>query len=70
VSLAIDAGTIERGHFLDIMILAPYSQLRPFLYNSPENERLAAEDYGSLVAQTIEQLKRLAVKVRSIVGDR
>jgi hypothetical protein len=27
VSLAIDAGTIESRHFLDIMILAPYSDI-------------------------------------------
>jgi hypothetical protein len=69
VSLAIDAGTIERRHFLDLMILAPYSRLKPFLYDSLENERLTSEDYGELVAQTIEELKGKGVLVRSIVGD-
>jgi hypothetical protein len=68
-SLTSDAGTIERRHLLDVMILAPSSRLRQFLSNSLENERLTAEDYGSLVAETIEQHKPLAVKVRSIVGD-
>jgi hypothetical protein len=34
VALAIDAGTIGLPHFLDIMILAPDSNLRPFLYDA------------------------------------
>jgi hypothetical protein len=50
VSLVIDAGTIERRHFLDLMILAPDIGLRSFLYDSLENERLTADDYGKLVA--------------------
>jgi hypothetical protein len=54
VSLVIDERTIERRHFLDIMVLAPSSRLPPFL---------TAEDHRSLVAQAIEQLTLLAVKV-------
>jgi hypothetical protein len=69
VSLIIDAGTIERRHFLDLMIFAPYSGLRPFLYDSLENERLTVDDSGQLVAQAIEELKTQGVRVRSIVGD-
>jgi hypothetical protein len=32
VSLAIDAGTLEHRHFLDIMVLAPYAGVKPLLY--------------------------------------
>jgi hypothetical protein len=69
VSLVIDRGTIERRHFLDLMILAPYRGLRPFLYDSLENKRLKADDDGQLVAQAIEELKTRGVRVHSVVGD-
>jgi hypothetical protein len=69
VSLAIDAGTIARRHFLDIMILAPYSRLLPFLYISLENDHLTSANYGILVRQVIEELRSMGIKVRSIVGD-
>jgi hypothetical protein len=69
VSLAIDAGTIEKRHFLDIMILAPYSSLDPFLYDVLENETLTSDDYGNLIAAIIKELKSKGVRVRSIVGD-
>jgi hypothetical protein len=69
VSLVIDAGTIERRPFLDLMILAPYRGLRPFTYDSLENERLTADDHGQFVAQTIEKLRTQGVEVLSIVGD-
>jgi hypothetical protein len=69
VSLAIDAGTIERRHFLDIMILAPYPKIKPFFYDAIENVTLTAEDYGTIVATTINELHQTNVNVRSIVGD-
>jgi hypothetical protein len=69
VSLVIDAGTIERQYFLDLMILVPYRGLRRFLSDSLENERLTADDYGKIVAQAIEELKTQSVRVHSIVGD-
>jgi hypothetical protein len=69
VSLAIDAGTIERRHFLDIMILAPYSKIKPFLYAAIEQPTLTAEDYGSIVTEAIKDLFQKGVHVRSIVGD-
>lgn len=69
VSLAIDAGTIERRHFLDIMILAPYSKIKPFLYDAVEKTTLTAEDYGNIVMNAIKDLYRKHVNVRSIVGD-
>jgi hypothetical protein len=69
VSLAIDAGTIERRHFLDIMILAPYSEIKPFLYTAIEEPTLTAEDYGNIVTEIIKVLFQKGVHVRSIVGD-
>jgi hypothetical protein len=69
VSLAIDAGTIEQRHFLDMMILAPYSHLKPFLYDAVENRTLTAADYGSIVTTAIKELHQKGVNVRSIVGD-
>jgi hypothetical protein len=69
VSLAVDAGTIERRHFLDIMILAPYSKIKPFLYDAVENLSLTAEDYGTVVTTAIKELHQRGVNVRSIVGD-
>jgi hypothetical protein len=69
VSLVIDPGTIERRHFLDLMILAPFRGLRPFFYDSLENERLTADNDGQLVAQAIEELNTQGMRVRSIVGD-
>jgi hypothetical protein len=68
-SMAIDAATIERCHFLDIMLLAPYSSPQPFLYDAIEKANLTAEDYGNVVAAAINQLKNEEIKVRSIVGD-
>jgi hypothetical protein len=69
VSLAIDVGMIERRHFLDIMILAPHTKIKPFLYDAIENATLRAEDYGTIVATTIKELRQTNVNVRSIVGD-
>jgi hypothetical protein len=69
VSLAIDASTIERRHILDIIILAPYSKIRPFLYGSIEESTLTAEDYGNIVTEAIKDLFQKNVHVRSIVGD-
>jgi hypothetical protein len=47
VSMTIDAGTIERRHFLDIMLLAPYSEDGdPYLYDSVEESNLSSDDYG------------------------
>jgi hypothetical protein len=69
VSLTIDAGTIERRHFLDIMLLAPYTKMKPFLYDAIEKATLTAEDYGNIVVTAIKQLHNRNVKVRSIVGD-
>jgi hypothetical protein len=69
MSLVIDAGTTEQWHFPDLMVLAPFSGLRPFSDDSLEKERLTADDYGCLIAQTIEELRQKGVKLRSIVGD-
>jgi hypothetical protein len=55
VSLAIDAGTIERSHFLNIMIFAPYSNLCPFLDDAHEQEALTSEDYGLIIAEIIRE---------------
>jgi hypothetical protein len=59
VSLVTDAGTIERRHFLDLVILTPHSGLRPFSNDSFEKDRL--------IAQAIEELGRKGVKLRSVV---
>jgi hypothetical protein len=61
VSLVIDAGTFERRHFLDIMILASYSNLRPFLYDAHEQDALTSEDYGRISAEIIPELKTKGV---------
>jgi hypothetical protein len=69
VSLAIDAGTIERRHSLDVMILASYSNLRPFLYDVYEQVVLTSADYGYMIAGIIHEMKTKGVRVRPIVGD-
>jgi hypothetical protein len=69
VSLVSDAGTIERRVFLDLMVFAPYSRLRPFSFDSLEKERLTVDDYARLAAQAREEFKRKGVKVRSNAGD-
>jgi hypothetical protein len=69
VSLAIDAGTILHHHFLDIMILAPYSGIEPFLYQAIERERLTLKDYGTIIIEAIMALRMKNVIVRSIVRD-
>jgi hypothetical protein len=51
------------------MVVAPWCGLQPFLYNTLKKERLAADDYGCLVAQAIDKLRAKGVKVWSIVGD-
>jgi hypothetical protein len=69
VSLSIDAGTIHGRHFLDIMLLAPYTELTPFLYNAFEAESLTVNDYGRFVLGTIRDLHTAKIQVGSIVGD-
>jgi hypothetical protein len=69
VSIAIDAGTIAHRHFLDIMLLAPYTSMRPFLYDTVEQTTLNSDDYGDIVANAITKLYDEKIVVRSIVGD-
>jgi hypothetical protein len=69
VSLVIDAATIERRHFLDLMVLAPYGGLRPFSDDSLEKERLTVDEYGCLIAQAMEEFRRKGIKLRSFVRD-
>jgi hypothetical protein len=69
VSIAIDTGTMERRHFLDIMLLAPHTDTKPFLFRAVEEESLTLEIYGSIVAQAISDLRSREINVRSIVGD-
>jgi hypothetical protein len=69
VSLAIDAGTIEERHFLDIMVLASHTGLHPFRYKGIEKSNLRVENYGNIVGDTIKELGEMNVDVRLIVGD-
>jgi hypothetical protein len=69
VSIAIDAGTIESRRFLDIILLALYTRLKPFLYTAVEQTRLTTGDYGNIVANAIRDLRQAKVNIRSIVGD-
>jgi hypothetical protein len=39
------------------MILAPYSNLRPFLYDAHEQDALTSEDYVRIIAEIILELK-------------
>jgi hypothetical protein len=68
VSLAIEAGTIERRHFLDVMILAPYSNLCPFLDDVYEQDALTSNDDGHISTGIIQEPKTKGVRVRSITG--
>jgi hypothetical protein len=69
VSLAIDAGTMGRRCFLDIIVLAPYARIKPFLDDVVERAALNAEDYGTIVMAAIKELSQKRVNVRLIVGD-
>jgi hypothetical protein len=68
-SLGIDAGIIERHHSLDVMILAPYSNLGPSLYDFCEQDALTSDDYGHIITGMIQELKTKGVRICSIVGD-
>jgi hypothetical protein len=69
VSIAIDAGTMARRHFLDIMLLAPHTDTKPLLFRAVEDESFTLKKYGDIVAVAISDLHDLHVNVRSIVGD-
>jgi hypothetical protein len=69
VSLAINAGAMERRHFLDIIVLAPYTRIKPFLDDAAERATLTGEDSGTIVMAVIKELYQKRVNVRSIVGD-
>jgi hypothetical protein len=71
VSITIDAGTIERRHFLDIMLMAPYTpDCPPYLYDTVEKATLSSDDYGEIVGKAILTLhNQHKIEVRSIVGD-
>jgi hypothetical protein len=56
ISLAIDAGTIERLHFLDVTILEPQSRLAAFLHDALEKEPLTSEDSRNLIATMVQEL--------------
>jgi hypothetical protein len=69
MTIAIDAGTIESRHFLDIVLLALAFRIRPFLYNSVGQTCLTARDSGTILADQIKDLEAIGVHVASIVGD-
>jgi hypothetical protein len=69
VALAIDARTMERHYFLDIMVLASCPRIKRLLYDAVESATLTAEDYGTIVLAAIKELYQKRVNVRLIVGD-
>jgi hypothetical protein len=69
VSLAIDAVTMERRRFLDVMVLAPYMRIKRFLCDAVERATLATDDDGTIVMAAINELAQKRVNVRSIAGD-
>jgi hypothetical protein len=68
-SLVIDAETIERRYFMDVMTLAPYNSFDLFLYDVFEKDTLTSDDYENLIVAIIQELKSEEVRVRSIAGD-
>jgi hypothetical protein len=53
VSLVIDAGTIHRRRFLDLVLLSAASTIRPFLYDAAQREKFGVSDYDEIVAKAI-----------------
>jgi hypothetical protein len=56
VSLAMNAGTIERRHFLDKMVLTPSPKIKSFFDDALEKTAVTADDYGNIVMAAIRQL--------------
>jgi hypothetical protein len=69
VSLAIDAGTMEPRHFLDIVVLAPSARIKSFLYDAVERATLTTEDSERIAMAAIKELYQKRVNVRSIVEN-
>jgi hypothetical protein len=69
VSLAIDAGTIERRHFLDFVVLASEMKIKPFLDDASEKATDTAEDSRNFVTAAIRQLYQKNINFRSIVRN-
>jgi hypothetical protein len=65
----IDTGTIARRHFFDVMVLAPDSNVTPFLYDSIEKATFTADEYGAIVTAAMRHLMAKHVNVRCSAGD-
>jgi hypothetical protein len=53
----IDAETIHRRPFLDLVLLSVGSTIRPFLYEAVEQKKFDVSDYGGIVRKAISSHK-------------
>jgi hypothetical protein len=68
VSLMIDAGTILRRRFLDLVLLSAHSTIRLFLYDAVERNKFGIGNYGGIARQAVIGRRVAGVKSKSIVG--
>jgi hypothetical protein len=60
----------SRGHhFLDVMILARYNNLRPFLCDVYKQDALTSDDYGRMIGGIIQDRKTKAVRLTRILME-
>jgi hypothetical protein len=69
VSLVIDAGSIYRFHFFDIVVTSPSATSFPFLLKMETAEIFDAAFYADKLTEAIEYLKSNEITVCAIVAD-
>lgn len=69
VSLTLDAGTLQYGHFLDFSISSPLFDITPYLYDSDFNCDNTSNCIKDKTESIIKELHNLKVKIGTITGD-
>lgn len=69
VSLTLDAGTLQYGHFLDFSISSPLFDLKPYLYDADFQCNNTSDCIKAKTESIIKELHELKVKVGTITGD-
>jgi hypothetical protein len=69
VHFAIDEGTIHNRHFLDVLILTPYNEMKPFLGFTLEQSSFSSDAIGNFINDCILSVQSKNCKVFSIIAD-
>jgi hypothetical protein len=69
VHLAIDEGTVHHRHFLDVLVLTPYNEIKPFPGFTLEQSSFSSDDIGNFVHSCILDVQSKNCTVVSIIAD-